>query len=173
MRDIIRSNEVEIKKIFAHQVIIRGSGDSKFNNLLNKKLKLLPPLDNLRIVSDDNHILAKLSFDQWNLIFLNKNEDLKVQNFCQDINENSDLLATNISDAQVFFQISGENTYSMMNKLTHFDFREKSFKPMTAAQTLMARIDCNFYKLNSHILVSCNRSFSDYLEDRLIDAVNF
>ena len=173
MRDIIRSNEVEIKKIFAHQVIIRGSGDSKFNNLLNKKLKLLPPLDNLRIVSDDNHILAKLSFDQWNLIFLNKNEDLKVQNFCQDINENSDLLATNISDAQVFFQISGENAYSMMNKLTHFDFREKSFKPMTAAQTLMARIDCNFYKLNSHILVSCNRSFSDYLEDRLIDAVNF
>ena len=173
MRDIIRSNEVEIKKIFAHQVIIRGSGDSKFNNLLNKKLKLLPPLDNLRIVSDDNHILAKLSFDQWNLIFLDKNEDLKVQNFCQDINENSDLLATNISDAQVFFQISGENTYSMMNKLTHFDFREKSFKPMTAAQTLMARIDCNFYKLNSHILVSCNRSFSDYLEDRLIDAVNF
>ena len=173
MRDIIRSNEVEIKKIFAHQVIIRGSGDSKFNNLLNKKLKLLPPLDNLRIVSDDNHILAKLSFNQWNLIFLNKNEDLKVQNFCQDINENSDLLATNISDAQVFFQISGENAYSMMNKLTHFDFREKSFKPMTAAQTLMARIDCNFYKLNSHILVSCNRSFSDYLEDRLIDAVNF
>ena len=173
MRDIIRSNEVEIKKIFAHQVIIRGSGDSKFNNLLNKKLKFLPPLDNLRIVSDDSHILAKLSFDQWNLIFLNKNEDLKVQNFCQDINENSDLLATNISDAQVLFQISGENAYSMMNKLTHFDFREKSFKPMTAAQTLMARIDCNFYKLNSHILVSCNRSFSDYLEDRLIDAVNF
>ena len=173
MRDIIRSNAVEIKKIFAHQVIIRGSGDSKFNNLLNKKLKLLPPLDNLRIVSDDSHILAKLSFDQWNLIFLNKNEDLKVQNFCQDINENSDLLATNISDAQVLFQISGENAYSMMNKLTHFDFREKSFKPMTAAQTLMARIDCNFYKLNSHILVSCNRSFSDYLEDRLIDAVNF
>ena len=173
MREIIRSNEVEIKKIFAHQVIIRGSGDSKFNNLLNKKLKLLPPLDNLRIVSDDSHILAKLSFDQWNLIFLDKNEDLKVQNFCQDINENSDLLATNISDAQVFFQISGGNAYSVMNKLTHFDFREKNFKPMTAAQTLMARIDCNFYKLTSHILISCNRSLSDYLEDRLIDAVNF
>ena len=83
------------------------------------------------------------------------------------------MLATNISDAQVFFQISGENTYSMMNKLTHFDFREKNFKTMTAAQTLMARIDCNLYKLNSHILVSCNRSFSDYFEDRLIDAVNF
>ena len=64
-------------------------------------------------VSDDSHILAKLSFDQWNLIFLGKNEDLKAQNLCQEINENSDLLATNISDAQVFFQISGENTYSL------------------------------------------------------------
>ena len=173
MREVIRSNDVEIKTFSASQVIIRGSGDSKFNNLLNKKLKLLPPSDNLRVVSDDNHILAKLSFDQWNLIFLGKIEDLKVQNFCQEINENSDLLATNISDAQVFFQISGGNTYSMLNKLTHFDFREKNFKLMTAAQTLIARIDCSFYKLNSHLLVSCNRSFSDYLEDRLIDAVNF
>jgi heterotetrameric sarcosine oxidase gamma subunit len=173
VREVIRSNDVEIKTFSAIQVIIRGSGDSKFNNLLNKKLKLLPPSDNLRVVSDDSHILAKLSFDQWNLIFLGKNEDLKAQNLCQEINENSDLLATNISDAQVFFQISGENTYSMLSKLTHFDFREKNFKPMTAAQTLMARIDCSFYKLNSHLLVSCNRSFSDYLEDRLIDAVNF
>ena len=73
----------------------------------------------------------------------------------------------------MFFQISGENTYSMLNKLTHFDFREKNFKPMTAAQTLMARIDCSFYNLNNHLLLSCNRSLSDYLEDRLIDAVNF
>ena len=173
MREVIRSNEVEIKTFKTHQVIIRGNGDSKFNNLLNKKLNLLPPSDNLRIVSDDSHILAKLSYDQWNLIFLAKNDDLKIQNFCDEINKNSELLATNISDAQVFFQISGENTYSMMNKLTHFDFREKNFKPMTAAQTLMARIDCNFYKLHSHLLVSCNRSFSNYLEDRLIDAVNF
>jgi sarcosine oxidase gamma subunit len=162
LREVIRSNDVEIKTFSANQVIIRGSGDSKFNNLLNKKLKLLPPTDNLRVVSDDSHILAKLSFDQWNLIFLGKHEDLKAKNFCLEINENSE-----------FFQISGENTYSMLNKLTHFDFREKNFKPMTAAQTLMARIDCNFYKLNNHILVSCNRSFSDYLEDRLIDAVNF
>ena len=173
MREVIRSNEVEIKTFTTHQVIIRGNGDSKFNNLLNKKLNLLPPSDNLRIVSDDSHILAKLSYDQWNLIFLGKNDDLKIQNFCDEINKNLELLATNISDAQVFFQISGENTYSMMNKLTHFDFREKNFKPMTAAQTLMARIDCHFYKLNSHILVSCNRSFSNYLEDRLVDAVNF
>src|SRR6056300_525637 len=173
MREVIRSNQVEIKTFTAMQIIIRGNGDSKINNILNKKINLIPPSDNLRIISDNNHILAKLSYDQWNLIFLNKDENLKVQNFCHEINKNSELLATNISDAQVFFQISGENTYSMMNKLTHFDFREKSFKPMTAAQTIMARIDCHFYKLNSQIFVRCNRSFSNYLEDRLVDAVNF
>ena len=72
-----------------------------------------------------------------------------------------------------FSKLVEKNTYSMLNKLTHFDFREKNFKPMTAAQTLMARIDCSFYKLNNHLLLSCNRSFSEYFEDRLIDAVNF
>ena len=61
----------------------------------------------------------------------------------------------------------------ILNKLTHFDFREKSFKSMTAAQTLLARIDCTIFKFEDHLLLSCNRSFSDYLEDRLIDAVNF
>ena len=61
----------------------------------------------------------------------------------------------------------------MLNKLTHFDFREKNFKAMTAAQTLVARIDCNIYRLENHMLISCNRSFADYFEDRLIDAVNF
>ena len=88
-------------------------------------------------------------------------------------NEKTSILATNFSDAQVFFQISGNNTFYMLNKLTHFDFREKNFKAMTAAQTLVARIDCNIYRLENHMLISCNRSFADYFEDRLIDAVNF
>ena len=29
------------------------------------------------------------------------------------------------------------------------------------------------FKFEDHLLLSSNRSFSDYLEDRLIDAVNF
>jgi heterotetrameric sarcosine oxidase gamma subunit len=173
MREVIRSNDVEIKTFLTHQIIIRGSGNSEFNNVLNKKIKLLPPSDNLRIVSNNNYILAKLSFDQWNLIFLKDNEDLDVQNICQNFNEKSSILATNISDAQVFFQISGDNSFHMLNKLTHFDFREKNFKVMTAAQTLIARIDCNILNLENRILISCNRSFADYFEDRLIDAVNF
>ena len=42
-----------------------------------------------------------------------------------------------------------------------------------AAQTLLARVDCSIFNLDLKLLLSCNRSFADYLEDRLIDAVNY
>ena len=48
-----------------------------------------------------------------------------------------------------------------------------SFKKSTAAQTLLARVDCSIFNLDLKLLLSCNRSFADYLEDRLIDAVNY
>tara|TARA_Y100000996_G_scaffold414796_1_gene406821 strand:+ start:2339 stop:2860 length:522 start_codon:yes stop_codon:yes gene_type:complete len=173
MRDVIRSNDVEIKFISFQQIIIRGSGGSEFNNIVNKSFKLLPPIDNLRIVANDNNILVKLSFDQWNLIFNKKITDLKIMQHIEKLNKISSILATNYSDAQVFFEIQGKNALKTLNKLTHFDFREKAFKNMTAAQTLLARIDCSIFKFEDRLLLSCNRSFGDYLEDRLIDAVNF
>ena len=70
MREVIRSNEVEIKILPYQQIIIRGNGNSEFNNTLNKLFKLLPPTDNLRIVLNEEMVLSKLSFDQWNLIFI-------------------------------------------------------------------------------------------------------
>lgn len=173
MREVIRSNEVEIKILPYQQIIIRGNGNSEFNNTLNKLFKLLPPTDNLRIVLNEEMVLSKLSFDQWSLIFIKEIEDKRLQIFIEKLNKISGILATNFSDAQIFFQIKGQNKYQTLNKLTHFDFREKSFKSMTAAQTLLARIDCTIFKFEDHLLLSCNRSFSDYLEDRLIDAVNF
>ena len=69
MTEVIRSDGIEIKKKVIQQILLRGSGDSKFNNHINKFLKLLPPSDNLRIISNDSYTLAKMSFDQWNLIF--------------------------------------------------------------------------------------------------------
>ena len=173
MREVIRSNEVEIKVIPYQQIIIRGKGDSEFNNTLNKLFKLLPPADNLRSVANEEMILSKLSFDQWNLVFLKEIKEESLQILIDKLNKVSGILATNISDAQIFFQINGTNKYQTLNKLTHFDFREKSFKSLSAAQTLLARIDCTFIKFADSIIVSCNRSFGDYLEDRLIDAVNF
>ena len=173
MKEIIRSNEVEIKTFPCQQIIIRGKGNSEFNSTLNKLFKLLPPSDNLRIVSNEEFILSKLSFDQWNLILIKEIKEAKLLKYIEKLNKVSSILATNLSDAQIFFQIKGQNTYQTLNKLTHFDFREKSFKSLTAAQSLLARIDCTFLKFSDHILVGCNRSFGDYLEDRLIDAVNF
>ena len=70
-------------------------------------------------------------------------------------------------------EIQGKNSFDILNKLTHFDFREKSFKKSTAAQTLLARVDCSIFNLDLKLLLSCNRSFADYLKDRLIDAVNY
>ena len=173
MREVIRSNEVEIKILPYQQIIIRGNGNSEFNNTLNKLFKLLPPTDNLRIVSNEEMVLSKLSFDQWNLLFTKETSDLKIMQYIEKLNKIDALLATNFSDAQVFFEIRGQNVFKTLNKLTHFDFREKSFKSMTVAQTLLARIDCTMLKFDDRLLLSCNRSFSDYLEDRLIDAVNF
>ena len=72
MKDVIRSNGIEIKKIISQQIVLRSSGNSEFNGVVNKALKLLPPSDNLRIVTNDNFILAEMSFDQWNLRFKNK-----------------------------------------------------------------------------------------------------
>jgi len=173
MRDVIRSDEVEIKSFTCQQIIIRGNGNSEFNNTLNKLFKLLPPIDNLRIVSNEEIILSKLSFDQWNLIFTKEISEEKIIKYIEKLNNVSSILATNLSDAQIFFQIKGRNANQTLNKLTHFDFREKSFKSLTAAQSLLARIDCTFLKFSDHMLIGCNRSFGDYLEDRLIDAVNF
>ena len=173
MRDIIRSNDVEIKSTLFQQIIIRGNGNSEFNNTINKLFKLLPPIDNLRIVANDNSILSRLSFDQWNLIFNQEISDLKINQYIEKLNKNNAILATNYSDAQIFFEIRGQNAFKTLNKLTHFEFRERSFKSMTAAQTLLARIDCTMLKFDDRLLLSCNRSFGEYLENRLIDAVTF
>ena len=43
MKDVIRSNGIEIKKIISQQIVLRSSGNSEFNGVVNKALKLLPP----------------------------------------------------------------------------------------------------------------------------------
>ncbi len=173
MREVIRSNNVEINSFTRQQIIIRGNGKSEFNNIINKLFNLLPPSDNLRVISNKEIILSKMSFDQWNLIFMEEITEKELIQYIEKLNKIGSILATNFSDAQNFFQIKGQNTYKTLNKLTHFDFREKSFKPLSAAQTLLAKIDCTLLRFEDNILVGCNRSFVDYLEDRLIDAVNF
>ena len=59
-----------------------------------------------------------------------------------------------------------------LNKLTHFDLREKKFPVSTMAQTLIAKIDCSIYHLKDKYLITCNSSFEDYFRERLLDSVN-
>ena len=47
------------------QILIRGKGDGSFAETINKEISLLPPSDNLRIISNDKFLFAKQSFDQW------------------------------------------------------------------------------------------------------------
>jgi len=93
--------------------------------------------------------------------FTKEIEIKKLNKILDDLNKSPLILATNISDSQVFFEIQGKNSFDILNKLTHFDFREKSFKKSTAAQTLLARVDCSIFNLDLKLLLSCNRSFAD------------
>ena len=54
------------------QILIRGKGDGSFAETVNKEISLLPPSDNLRMVSNDKFLFAKQSFDQWILVCLKK-----------------------------------------------------------------------------------------------------
>ena len=45
------------------QILIRGKGDGSFAETVNKEISLLPPSDNLRMVSNDKFLFAKQSFD--------------------------------------------------------------------------------------------------------------
>ena len=44
------------------QVIIRGDGKEKFNQIINKEISILPPSKNLEVTKDDKFMFAKNSF---------------------------------------------------------------------------------------------------------------
>ncbi len=73
---------------------------------------------------------------------------------------------------QVYFEFEGDNKIYFLNKLTHFDLREKKFQTSTMAQTLIARIDCSIYNLNNKFLITTNRSFEEYFKDRINDTID-
>ena len=46
------------------QILLRGKGDGRFAETVNGEISLLPPKDNLRMISNENYLFAKQSFDQ-------------------------------------------------------------------------------------------------------------
>ena len=171
MTQLLSSQGVDISQKNFQQVIIRGDGKDQFNQIINKEISILPPSKNLEVTKDDKVMLAKNSFDQWSLIYLVEQDYQEVLKFISNVNSNDEILASDYSYGQVYFEISGESRNEFLNKLTHFDLRLKKFPVFTMAQTLIAKIDCSIYHLKNKYIVTCNKSYEDYFIERLKDSI--
>ena len=169
MTKILSIEGLNISEKNYQQVIIRGDGREQFNQKINNEISMLPPSKNLEIITNEKYLFAKQSFDQWSLIYLVEQNYKDVIKFVSNINANNEILASDYSYGQVYFEISGENKNEFLNKLTHFDLRIKKFPDLTMAQTLIARIDCSIYRVKDKYLITCNRSFEDYFKERFKD----
>ena len=169
MTKILSSDNVNVVQKNYLQVLLRCSVKDQFNQIIKKSIPISPPLKNLEITSDDRYIFAKNSFDQWSLLYLVEQDYKKILKFVENLNLNDEILASDYSYGQVYFEITGNNKNEFLNKLTNFDLRLKKFPVSTMAQTLIARIDCSIYNLKDKFLITCNRSFEDYFKKRLVD----
>ena len=172
MTTILSLDGIHIVQKNLQQVIIRGDGKEQFNQTINKEISVIPPSKNLEITLNDKFLFAKHSFNQWSLCYLVEQKYKDVLKFISNINLNDEILASDYSYGQVYFEVSGKNKNEFLNKLTHFDLRAKKFLNFTVAQTLIARIDCSIYNLKDKYMITCNRSFEDYFVERLKDSAN-
>ena len=172
MKKIISEKDIEITQHDLQQILLRGKGDGSFAETVNKEISLLPPSDNLRMINNEKYLFAKQSFDQWSLLCLETQSEEEILKLVSAMNANEEILASDYSQGQVYFEITGENKNHYLSKLTHFDLRSKKFPESTMAQTLIARIDCSIYHLKDKYLVTCHSSFEDYFKDRLQDAID-
>ena len=171
MKIIASLEGVDVIQKNYQQVIIRGDGKEEFNQFINKEISMTPPANNLEVVTDADHLFAKQSIDQWSLIYLVEKKYKDILKFISNINSKDEILASDYSYGQIYFEVTGENRNEFLNKLTHFDFRAKKFPVFSMAQTLIARIDCSIYNLKDKYIITCNRSFEDYFKERLQDTV--
>tara|TARA_B100001996_G_scaffold348531_1_gene306757 strand:- start:378 stop:899 length:522 start_codon:yes stop_codon:yes gene_type:complete len=172
MKEIFSISGIDIFQRDFNQIMIRGNEHDQLNQIINKEVSLNLPNKNLQVVNNDNILIAKHSFDQWNLIYFNDQYYKDNLKFVSNLNSNNLILASDYSYGQVYFDISGEKKNYYLNKLTHFDLRLKKFPVNTMAQTLIARIDCSIYHLKEKYIVTCNKSFEDYFIQRLTDSIN-
>ena len=172
MTTILSLEGIHIVQKNFQQVIIRGDGKEQFNQTINKEISVIPPSKNLEITLNDKFLFAKQSFNQWSLCYLVEQKYKDVLKFISNINLDDEILASDYSYGQVYFEVSGKNKNEFLNKLTHFDLRAKKFRNFTVAQTLIARIDCSIYNLKDKYMITCNRSFEDYFVERLRDTAN-
>ena len=172
MTTILSTGGVDIAQKNFQQILIRGDGKNQFNQIINKEISLQPPSKNLEIKTSDKYIFAKNSFDQWTLVYLVEQDYKEILKIISNLNSNDEILASDYSYGQIYFEVSGGNKDEFLNKLTQFDLRNKKFPDFSMAQTLIARIDCYIYKLNDRYIITCNKSYEDYFKKRLTDLIN-
>ena len=171
MTQLLSSQGIDISQKNFQQIIIRGDGKDQFNEKINQEISTFPPSKNLEVTTNDKFIFAKNSFDQWSIIYLEEQNYKEILKFISKINSTDEILASDYSYGQVYFEISGENKNEFLNQLTHFDLRLKKFPAFTMAQTLIAKIDCTIYNLKDKYIVTCNKSYEDYFKERLKDSI--
>ena len=171
MTQLLSSQGIDISQKNFQQIIIRGDGKDQFNEKINQEISTFPPSKNLEVTTNDKFIFAKNSFDQWSLIYLVEQDYKEILKFISKINLNDEILASDYSYGQVYFEISGKNKNEFLNQLTHFDLRLKKFPAFTMAQTLIAKIDCTIYNLKDKYIITCNKSYEDYFKERLKDSI--
>ena len=172
MKEIFSISGIDIFQREFNQIMIRGNEHNQLNQIVNKEVSLNLPDKNLQINNNNNILIARHSFDQWNLIYFNDQNYRDVLKLVSNLNSNNQVCASDYSYGQVYFDISGEKKNYYLNKLTHFDLRLKKFPVNTMAQTLIARIDCSIYHLKEKYIITCNKSFEDYFTQRLSDSIN-
>ena len=172
MTQLLSSRGVDISQRNFQQVIIRGDGKDQFNQIINQEISVIPPSKNLEVTINDKFMFAKNSFDQWSLVYLVEQNYKEVLKFITNINSNDEILASDYSYGQVYFEIEGENKDYFLNQLTHLDLREEKFPKSTMAQTVIARIECSIYNLGNKYIITCNKSFEDYFQQRLKDTAS-
>ena len=171
MTQLLSSQGVDISQKNFQQIIIRGDGKDEFNQIINQEISIFPPSNNLEVTINDKFIFAKNSFDQWSLIYSVEQDYKEVLKFISNVNSKDEILASDYSYGQVYFEISGQNRNEFLNKLTHFDLRLKKFPAFSMAQTLIAKIDCTIYNLKDKYIITCNKSYEDYFKERLKDSI--
>ena len=126
MTQLLSSQGVDITQRNFQQIIIRGDGKDQFNQMINQEISALPPSKNLEVIINDKFMFAKNSFDQWTLVYLIEQDYKEIIKTISSLNSNDEILASDYSYGQVYFEVSGENKDEFLNKLTQFDLRNKA-----------------------------------------------
>ena len=111
MTKILSLDGLDIIQKKYQQVIIRGDGKDHFNQAIKKEISILPPSNNLEVVANDKYLFAKQSFDQWSLIYLVEQNYKDILKSISNINSNIDILVSDYSYGQVYFEFLGKNFF--------------------------------------------------------------